>query len=438
MLFHDIFSRMLDVRLDPAHSALLLQLLVTLCLRAFRKDVFRSLANCITQQPLHPARLEDACNDIQFITGSRMKVRNIEILFAWLWGWNGDGNNGNWPRKHWESKQYRVLFHQSFDIIVRVYEVQQAREWQTIVKQTFIHSHWILPYPSMAAFWTHGKGGKLRSWASTHSELVNYLQQYQPELTIIKLDMINELPLAGWEAGGQPLPLNVALPSVPSNVDAWLAIEQGQHSVPTVMSPNPAVFLLAVDVHSSELSRHLQATMAEHHVLRSFTEKEGQSASQLHTNHKWLTSQLVLHIQALVKAERQQVQSMDLPIATQSWQSHPRPQPNSNLTLLGPRLSRMDLEEDSDPESLVRKQEKHARCQGRMQQWLKVAQIEVFYYNQCRTAMKAYQCKAAGRGQTTQVPNQSEFEKAQVQSQKAIGCLGQVSQQVTHHAEGKV
>ncbi|KMU92595.1 hypothetical protein CIHG_10388 [Coccidioides immitis H538.4] len=74
----------------------------------------------------------------------------------------------------------------------------------------------------------------------------------------------------------------------------------------------------------------------------------------------------------------------------------------------------MDLEEDSDPESLVRKQEKHAQCQGCMQQWLKVAQIEVFYYNQCRTAMKAYQYKAAGRGQTTQVPNQSEFEKAWV------------------------
>ncbi|KJF61208.1 uncharacterized protein CIMG_13492 [Coccidioides immitis RS] len=81
----------------------------------------------------------------------------------------------------------------------------------------------------------------------------------------------------------------------------------------------------------------------------------------------------------------------------------------------------MDLEENSDPESL-----------------LKVAQIEIFYYNQYRTAMKAYQYKAAEREQTTQVPNQSEFEKAQVQSQKTIGHLGQVSQQVTHHTEEKV
>ncbi|EFW14240.1 conserved hypothetical protein [Coccidioides posadasii str. Silveira] len=336
VLFYNVFSCMLDVCLDPTCSVLLLQLLVNLCLRVFQKNVFRSLADCVTQQPLHSARLEDACNgeipltcagilqifqhshfweDIQFITGSRMKVRNIEMLFAWLWGWDGNGNS-DWLCKHWKSKQYWVLFHQSFDVIVSVYGTQQACEWRTIVKQTFICSHWILPYPSTAAFWACGKGGKLQSWASTHSGLVNYLQQYQPELTIIEPGMIDELPLADWKTGGQPLPLDVALPSVPSNLDAWLAIEQGQHPVPAAMSPNPAVFLLAVGVCSSKLSHHLQATMAEHHVLHSFTQKEGKSASQLHTNHKWLMSQLVLHIQALVEAERQQVQSMDLPRAT--------------------------------------------------------------------------------------------------------------------------
>ncbi|EFW17704.1 conserved hypothetical protein [Coccidioides posadasii str. Silveira] len=72
------------------------------------------------------------------------------------------------------------------------------------------------------------------------------------------------------------------------------------------MSPNPAVFLLAVDVHSSKLSHHLQIIMTEHHILQLFTQKEGKSASQLHTNCK-------------------------------------------------PRMTRMDLKENSDPESLVRK-----------------------------------------------------------------------------------
>ncbi|KMU92720.1 hypothetical protein CIHG_10551 [Coccidioides immitis H538.4] len=57
-----------------------------------------------------------------------MKVRNIEILFAWLWGWDGDGN-GNWLYKHWESKQYQILFHQSFNVIVSMYRTQQAHEW---------------------------------------------------------------------------------------------------------------------------------------------------------------------------------------------------------------------------------------------------------------------------------------------------------------------
>ncbi|EFW15485.1 conserved hypothetical protein [Coccidioides posadasii str. Silveira] len=215
--------------------------------------------------------------------------------------------------------------------------------------------------------------GKLLSWASTHSGLVNSLQQYQPELTIIEPDMIDELSLADWKAGGQPLPLDVALPSVPSNLDAWLALNR---------------------VNILFLQQCLSIQQSFCWLL-----KEGKSASQLHTNCKWLTSQLVLHIQALVEAERQQVQSMDLSRATQSWQSCSQAQPNSNLTLVGPRMTRMDLEEDSDPESLVRKQEKHAWCQRCMQQWLKVVQREAFYYNQCRTAMKAYQCKAAGRDQ---------------------------------------
>ncbi|KMU73017.1 hypothetical protein CISG_09725 [Coccidioides immitis RMSCC 3703] len=81
-----------------------------------------------------------------------MKVRNIEILFAWLWGWDSNGNNSNWLQKHRKSKQNQILFHQFFDIIICMYEVQQACEWWTIVKQIFICSHWILPYSSMAAF----------------------------------------------------------------------------------------------------------------------------------------------------------------------------------------------------------------------------------------------------------------------------------------------
>ncbi|KMU92550.1 hypothetical protein CIHG_10352 [Coccidioides immitis H538.4] len=57
--------------------------------------------------------------------------------------------------------------------------------------------------------------------------------------------MIDELSLAGWKAGGQSLSLDVALSSVPSNLDVWLAIEQSQYSVSAAISLNPEVFLLA-------------------------------------------------------------------------------------------------------------------------------------------------------------------------------------------------
>ncbi|KAH1415633.1 hypothetical protein KXX32_000542, partial [Aspergillus fumigatus] len=45
-------------------------------------------------------------SDLHFVTRIRTKVTSLNVLFAWLWGWDGDGNNGDWPRKHWEFKAY--------------------------------------------------------------------------------------------------------------------------------------------------------------------------------------------------------------------------------------------------------------------------------------------------------------------------------------------
>src|SRR5699024_6861207 len=116
-------------------SALLLRLLADLVLRVFRKDVFVALTGGKTRQPLNPKQVaiarkgdipltetgvsrvflhSDCSNDLQFLTRARLRVTSAEVLFAWLWGWDGDGSDGDWPRRHWESKPYRVLFRQAF------------------------------------------------------------------------------------------------------------------------------------------------------------------------------------------------------------------------------------------------------------------------------------------------------------------------------------
>ncbi|OJD20330.1 hypothetical protein ACJ73_08337, partial [Blastomyces percursus] len=107
LLFHDMFTRMHDLRHDLSRSALLLQLLIHLFLRAFRKEVFDTLASRTTRQPLQPQALKAACagdlpltlqgftrvfldahfrEELQFVTGLKMRVTNIKLLFAWLWG----------------------------------------------------------------------------------------------------------------------------------------------------------------------------------------------------------------------------------------------------------------------------------------------------------------------------------------------------------------
>ncbi|RHZ50298.1 uncharacterized protein CDV56_100590 [Aspergillus thermomutatus] len=108
--FHDIFSRMKDLRSDLPQSSQLLQLLIHLCLEVFRKDLFQTLADLHVRQPLHPDGLAAGCrgevpltlqgftqvfrdgflkSDLHFVTGTKMKVTSIKVLFTWLWGWDG-------------------------------------------------------------------------------------------------------------------------------------------------------------------------------------------------------------------------------------------------------------------------------------------------------------------------------------------------------------
>ncbi|GFG00359.1 hypothetical protein IFM53868_10730 [Aspergillus udagawae] len=144
------------------------------------------------------------------MTGTKIKVASLEVLFAWLWGWDGDGNNGDWPRKHWEFKAYRVLYRQCFALITQVYGLRQAQAWRTILKQTFIQTQFILPYPSTQAFWSRGVGNKLQTWASVHPGLMEYYRSQQPQgRWVIQTTEVEQLPLQGWERATYPCSLDV-------------------------------------------------------------------------------------------------------------------------------------------------------------------------------------------------------------------------------------
>lgn len=105
LLFHNVFQRLQDHRADPRRSALLLQLMVNLYLRAFRQDVFRALSALRNHQPFHADNLARAQagdipldfhriqqvfqdgifqDDLHMVDIARAEVSHIETLFMRL------------------------------------------------------------------------------------------------------------------------------------------------------------------------------------------------------------------------------------------------------------------------------------------------------------------------------------------------------------------
>ena len=173
LFFHDLFSLLHQHRLHRPRSAFLLQVLLDACLRVFRQDIFRALSTLKHRQPLRPGRLREATaghvpltaagfrsifehghllDDLHFINPQRASVSHIETMFIFLWGWDGDGNQGDWDRRGWEFRAYRVIYRQCYGVIAQIHGVLQAREWRLRLKETWIRTHHILPYPNARTF----------------------------------------------------------------------------------------------------------------------------------------------------------------------------------------------------------------------------------------------------------------------------------------------
>lgn len=232
ILLGDVLYRLEQHRSDPKRSALLLRLLVDFCLRAYRKDVFEALSRRKTKQPKDSDRLTEARmgdvpltgagfrsvfrggildDDVHFVHAkSRMHVTHVHTLFSWIFGWDGDGDRGDWQREGWEYQPYRTIYFQCFSVVARLFGIQQAREWRLRVRQTWIRTHWVLPYPSSTRFWARDRGGRLQMWASIHAGLEQYIETHRASRsTFVRPRDVRKLPLTGWEPGACPSRLDV-------------------------------------------------------------------------------------------------------------------------------------------------------------------------------------------------------------------------------------
>lgn len=376
LIFHDVLQRVQDYHLDSDRSALLLQLLVDLCLRAFRQDVFRALSERQTQQPLNAHWIEKARagevaldihgfrqvfdigiieNDLHFVNTKNSAIRHLETLFIRLWGWDGDGNNGDWERKHWEYKPYRVLFRQSYGIIAQFHGMQQARAWRQRLKETWIRSHWILPYPNSSTFWSRGtKQGRLQVWSSVHPGLGEYYERRpQGPPSRITPEKLHYLPISGWKCQhpGRIAPLvQIILPPIPSDLDHFLDLgdsvsntSEGNH----LHNPSQlSIPLPAPGIHpDSVLSPFIHTISPELHFLRRFKKESKLTTDEIHQDSRWQQRILLKHIEAIIRVHQHELNMLQKPLVV--WPSRPRPRLTNGLSQIHVTPQQLE-DEDSD------------------------------------------------------------------------------------------
>jgi hypothetical protein len=222
--YHARYSQIRDVQVDfirvskiqgllqqfkdsPQCRDYLQEVLQQLCLCAFRKDVFQHIKGLLKKDMVEKAlagevalcgpsvkeALRPRHRSLNLVSGKRLAVQSIEVLFAWLWGWK----ESHFKRKHWEGKPYRLLFQRSFEIIGLMYGKEAAREWRANLRSSFIKSHWLLPYPQGDRFMKSTGKSSVYWWSSYHAGVHAYLES-QGAATDVPARRIGHFPLDGW------------------------------------------------------------------------------------------------------------------------------------------------------------------------------------------------------------------------------------------------
>jgi hypothetical protein len=160
------------------------------------------------------------------------------------------------------------------------------------------------------------------------------------------------LPLSGWQRGQRPLPYDVELPPVPTDLDAFL-------TTVTPSSPgHPPHGILTLPVVSevpSPIQEFLGQASQSQRILRSFTQEQSVLVSDVHGNVDWLTDHLLDFLRATAEAHRQEAMDLSLPHTLQKQRAWTRPVAADFRDI---SVTHHQMEEDSDPENIGKQHEK--------------------------------------------------------------------------------
>ncbi|KAL7903984.1 hypothetical protein GGI35DRAFT_484874 [Trichoderma velutinum] len=207
------YQWMLEFSAVPACLDLLGDYLRELCLCAFRKDVFFHIKAVLKPEctkaalageiPLCYNSVKDSLlkehQFLQLAAGNRLAVKDIHVLFAWLWKSKDD----QFERQGWNDKPFRMLFQQSFHAIKTARGKDRARKWQQELKRSFLGSHWLIPYPHSRGFMRKDKEEKqFIWWPSVHDGLIKHYSKSHGIGTLrhpLPASNVKLHPVSGWK-----------------------------------------------------------------------------------------------------------------------------------------------------------------------------------------------------------------------------------------------
>jgi hypothetical protein len=315
----------------------MLQLLGDVCMQSFRKEVFLYLKqhSCDVQMiPQYENRairgevaltwpslqriLEIPAKGLHVVWGNNMRLRHIDLLFAWLWNWNDGAENTMLGRLHWDRKPYRMLFQQCFAQIREIYGEKEAWTWYNTIKGLFIRSHWMIPYPSRKSFFSRSQDGRLRWWCSVHDGFLNFLssKRKRPQdqsFWILEPWEIRLLPIDGWDKGESPMDVDVNLAPIPQNLDALISDDSDQQIEDENLGFDRSEEA-SVEIYSSGLY-HIRR-----YHLRSYLQQH-QKNPDMHTNPKWLLTYLNDLLQDVIESRQEELHFLSPARGYRPWQS---------------------------------------------------------------------------------------------------------------------
>ncbi|KAJ9494699.1 hypothetical protein H2202_009775 [Exophiala xenobiotica] len=228
--YHARYGQVRDVRLDfirmdkarewmigfsavPACLDFLEKYLRQLCLCAFRKDVLRHIKSVLDPEKAEAAlagevalcyasvkqALKQEYRPPKLAHGNRLGVKSVDVLFAWLWEWK----DGQFERKGWDDKPYRMLFRQSYHAVNTAQGKAGARTFRQGLKKSFVRSHWMIPYPQNTGFMRKDKDTKdFVWWPNFHLGLHAYYKQFRTRAALpdpLPTSNIRHHPSDGWQ-----------------------------------------------------------------------------------------------------------------------------------------------------------------------------------------------------------------------------------------------